>query len=123
MTDKMLLLCFTYGIPEYIFLVMFSAFIWINVLLNGFTCSVIIDVIFLFLTIPISIWIFFNKTKGKAHFIITAVRMFLVVMTLNIMNIDSVMFNESDNGLYWFFGSVVISIFFMAFYIFCKKYH
>jgi hypothetical protein len=116
MTDKMLLRFFTYGIPEYILLFFVSLFIWINVLIEGFTFSVFLDILLLLMTIPISIWVFFNKTKGRAHFIITAVRVFLVVMALNIMNIDSVMFNESDNGLYWFFGSMIFSIFVMVIY-------
>jgi hypothetical protein len=114
MTDKMLLRFFTYGIPEYILLFFVSLFIWINVLIEGFTYSVFLDILLLLMTIPVSIWIFFNKTRGRAHFLATAIRMFLAVIAINIMYLDSVIFGESRiPGVYWFIVLMAITIFSM----------
>jgi hypothetical protein len=119
MTDKMLLRFFTYGIPEYLLLFFFSCSILFKAVSEEFTYVAIINILLLLMIIPLSIWMFFNKTKGSAHFFATAMRMFLLSMTVNIMNLDSLMFEDSDMGPYWFSASMVITIICMV--VFFKR--
>jgi hypothetical protein len=111
MITKRKLKYYTYGIPEFSILFMFSGSILLNVFFEEeFTSAAIINVLVLIMIIPLSVWTFINKRKGNIHFFAAAMRFFLLVLTVDTLNFDSIFFEDSEMGLYGFIVFITISI-------------